>query len=546
MLANIVQGDVANGVKLVYKVGKGVGDADKAPDEVKWAEETSRAGESCLGHVENTFNGGQPNSRVDEIRELAQHIAAREKNHSLKRYKRYGERLGRDVARRKLRALPEKIQWTLHGKTEEDKHQKDQQGSLNALHTGMLAHMVNQQNDHLTITERVSAQREAHFHALMKGTTDTGTEILQKLGETGISIQQQQEVLGRAIETKLTKLGDILVLIEQQFGCQRSSEELLQKFLQRLEPLIDNKINEFGSSQNPSPLAEQTLSNHRSDPGCRIMTSPKPYRATSSPKALGSTKRISVLRVGNRSVELAWQGTSTSTATALPTMSTNEGGVYLTLLLLILAACCEIGLEMGRYISSHASKRRAIPAPVTFLLSDNIYFTDALGRDFRLCLDQTATWDMLNGWLREQFKGCPGSSKVQSGQFFIFDPQEPDVVISRTGWSKAVGPRRHFQMGIVFSYTQLSDHCLRCFHKKQRKPWIKGRGEFNVRCPACGTLYSSSALGSLRPTLSILAVSLFKPDEERPGRRRLPYNIALGLGLGPGDRPFACTSELGG
>ncbi|OIW31114.1 hypothetical protein CONLIGDRAFT_300388 [Coniochaeta ligniaria NRRL 30616] len=518
--------DCVEGAKLVYKAVNVIVDADKAPDEVQWAEKTSDAIEGSLGHVGTTFSAGQPNNHDGQLKELAQRIAAKEKQHNLKRHKRYGGKLGQDAARHRMRAVPEKLLWAFHGKPDDERHRKDQQGALDALGTNMLAYVVDRQHDHIATTEKVLAQGDAHRNAVIKEASEIGTEMLQKMEETGASVQQQQLVLAGNIEKKLD---DISALIQHQTGARRSNEEQLQKYLEGLEPLI-NKANEILTSQRSSSPAEAPPLNRRSEPGTRRTLSPQAHQVKSSLRASSATgqiETISVLRVYNRSVEFTRQSTGTTSSRAIRSVSANEGGDYLTLLLLILAACCEIGLEMSRYISSQTSKRRGIPAPVSFFLSDNIYFRDALGRDYRLCVDQTKTWEMLHGWLREQFKDCPGSSKVKSGQFFIFDPQDPDRFISATTWRRAVGPRRRFQMGIVYSQNQMSDYCLKCFFGKQEKSLTKGRGEFDVVCPSCGALYSCAALGSLRPTFSTLATSLFKKDEVRPGRRRLPYSIAL-------------------
>lgn len=502
-----------------------VADAEKAPNEVQVAQQKSDAIQGSLGHVTTSFTTGQSINNNTEIEDLVQQIAATEEKHTLKRQKRYGEKFGQGVAKRRLRAVPEKILWTVHGKKDDDRHQRDQQGSLDALQMHMLASIADRQHDHVATTEKLQAEGDAHRNAVIRKATEIGTEMLQKMEETGGSVQQQQMVLAGNIEKKLD---DISALIQHQTGAQRSIEEHLQRYLQGLEPLM-NKVDENLSSRRPSLSAEKSPSYRRSEPETRRTGPLQGRQPIASPSAIPARERIesiSVFRIYKRSVELTRHSSSNDSSKTVRTASMYEGGDYLTLILLILAVCCELGLEMGRYIYQ-ASRRRSIPAPVSYFLSDNIYFTDALGREFRLPLDQTRTWRMLQLWLREQFKDCPGSSKVQSGQFFIFDPRDPDRIVSATTWHTAVGPRRRFQMGVIYSQTQLDEYCPKCFLKKQRKTLTKGRGEFNVLCPTCGALYSSASLGSIRPTLSFLATSLFVDDEIGPGQRRLPYSIAL-------------------
>lgn len=500
-------------------------DADKAPDEVQRAEKTSHAIETSLEHVKTAFTTGQPISPNKQIHDLAQHIAATEKQHNLEHHKRYVEKLEQDVARCKMGAIPTKIRWEFHGKKEDDKHRKAQQGAQEALQTEMLAYVVTKQHEQLEATDRGLAQATLHRESIIKRASDIEAEMVRKVDETGVSIQQQQLVIAGNIEKKMD---DISALIQHHTSAQRSNEELLQRYLEGLQPVM-NIVNDILSSQKLSLPAKKSSSNGgTSKPETERSSPPEPPQVISSPREQPRGEplnAISVLRVYNRSVEFTRQSSSNASSRPMSNFSTRNEDDCLTLLILALAVCCEIGLILSRYLSTQVSKRRGIPGAVSsYFLSDNIRFTDALGRNFRLCLDQTRTWNMLHGWLMEQFKDCPGSFKVQRGQFFIFDPRDPDRFISASAWSKAVGPRRRFQMGIVYSQTQLDGYCPKCGLEKQKNPLAKGHGEFNVVCWSCGSFYSSMILGSMRPRLNELPALRFR-DDEFP--RRPPYSLAL-------------------
>ncbi|KAF2239142.1 hypothetical protein EV356DRAFT_515376 [Viridothelium virens] len=81
-----------------------------------------------------------------------------------------------------------------------------------------------------------------------------------------------------------------------------------------------------------------------------------------------------------------------------------------------------------------------VAASPTLLLQTNIRLEDSLGVVRELPYEWFRYWEPLEGLLRAQFIGKPGSDKVESGQYHLVYARRPTVPIEKHDWPKLIQP----------------------------------------------------------------------------------------------------------
>lgn len=104
---------------------------------------------------------------------------------------------------------------------------------------------------------------------------------------------------------------------------------------------------------------------------------------------------------------------------------------------------------------------RAIPAIPTALLSDNIMFTDVLGRKMILTYSDFRHWPVFEARLRMAFEGCPGESRVRRNRYYLLDAR--GKILSPDNWADDIAPHSQITMSVVIhrGHTQAS-MCSAC------------------------------------------------------------------------------------
>ncbi|KAJ9138061.1 hypothetical protein NKR19_g7951 [Coniochaeta hoffmannii] len=457
-------GDIWEGGKVIVRSGRVVIDADKAPGEYQREVDTSAALESALDHLGGTLTSTRPHLQTSNINNLVKTIKTAEHEHKQKLGRRYGDKLGRNAPRGRRHGVFKKVQYTLFAAKDEEKHQKDQQGPLNSLQAHALGVVIANQDVQLSTVERGIAEEEAHHNSIVQKVSHVESTLLQKWDETESTRQQQQAYMASSLHDGI---GLILGRLQDQ------KAELADE-LRRIMSEDGLRIGIYGSGRTSDDVPRKdgtppTQNGPTPSTNCKGKDSTRPRcqdQVPCSARSIYEARKLeamSVLRVHNRSMEFTWWNQGKTSRTIIPNVSLVDGdeGVLLTFLFILLGMCLELGLELGRFVSSQVARHAGISSGVSLFMSDTIEFTDALGRAFKLSVVQSTEWELFDAWLREQFKGCPGSAKVQNGKYVIFDARDPDSVLTKASWRQAVRPRRRFQMAIAYEHVQLRRSCPR-------------------------------------------------------------------------------------
>ncbi|GJC79509.1 hypothetical protein ColLi_02347 [Colletotrichum liriopes] len=104
-------------------------------------------------------------------------------------------------------------------------------------------------------------------------------------------------------------------------------------------------------------------------------------------------------------------------------------------------------------------------ASISLLLPDNFILHDALGRSHSLRVSDFCDWSVLESLVKSRFRDCIGSEKVQTGQYTIFDVDDPTFDLGANNWTQKLKSRGRFRMAIRLSGVRL----------------------VNAKCASCGT-----------------------------------------------------------
>jgi hypothetical protein len=132
--------------------------------------------------------------------------------------------------------------------------------------------------------------------------------------------------------------------------------------------------------------------------------------------------------------------------------------------------------------------RHSLSPAVSMMLPDNIILYDALGEVLSLPVRWFSEWTVLKSMLKTKFSGCPGYSKVMSGQFSISCVKNPEESIGGWNWSEAISKRRKFKMTVfMFQLTMKDGYCVKC----QSQKLVTALSASTYTCPQCGLFYHS-------------------------------------------------------
>lgn len=508
-------GDIWEAGKVILRSGRVVIDADKAPGEYQRESDSSNALEGALDHLHATLTSTRPNPYTSDTTDLVNDIKTRTKKRIQKLDRRYGNKLGKNAPRGRGHGVVKKIRYALSAPKDEEKYQKEQQVPLNALQTRTLGVVVGNQEVQLSTVEQAIAQGEAHHNSLVQTVSQIQSTVLQRLDVTDSSRQQQQTSLASCLDNGINVILARLQDQPRELAAELRkimSEEGLRISMYGSGRILDGLPS--GGGTPPPRTGAMPSTDGRENAGTQPHCQDQPSRSPRSTNEIRKLEAISVLKVRNRSMEFTWWNQGQASRTILPNVSLAGGdegflSVLLTFFFILLGVPLELGLGLGRYVSSQVTRPASIPSSISFMMTGSIRFTDALGRSHKLSVVQSTKWELLDGWLRVQFEGCPGSAKVQDGKYVIFDAQNPSHILTKATWEQAVRHRRRFQMAIAYEHVQLSHSCPRC-----GKPWSAGKDLHGfVKCPSCEQGYSSSVTGSLRSVLKRHMDLFAKPDQ---------------------------------
>lgn len=107
---------------------------------------------------------------------------------------------------------------------------------------------------------------------------------------------------------------------------------------------------------------------------------------------------------------------------------------------------------------------RSIPTTISFVLSDNIQFVDALGMNHSLPFQNVRGWTAFQSMLSAHFRDRPGGDKVAAGHFRIWKATAQESVLDEATWAEALEPGDRLVMSIEISKmhrTPRRGYCLR-------------------------------------------------------------------------------------
>ncbi|KAL9620134.1 MAG: hypothetical protein Q9160_005340 [Pyrenula sp. 1 TL-2023] len=170
------------------------------------------------------------------------------------------------------------------------------------------------------------------------------------------------------------------------------------------------------------------------------------------------------------------------------------------------------------------------PMQPSGLLADDIKFMDVLQREWRLPYAIFCDYEIFERMLQCKFKGFPGESKVEKGNYFIMNAKPPYQVIRRQEWGRQVFPGSSIDMSmLLLALRSKSDRCP--------QPNCCGIGALDVRskmfvCSTCQLQYFPMMSGSSTEApgpLSDHVTHLLTPETSRPAPWAPELTIVLDL-----------------
>ncbi|KAI9783622.1 MAG: hypothetical protein M1816_001213 [Peltula sp. TS41687] len=175
--------------------------------------------------------------------------------------------------------------------------------------------------------------------------------------------------------------------------------------------------------------------------------------------------------------------------------------------------------------------QQRISASPTTTLQSNIKFEDVLGRTRELPYEYFRHWEPFEGFLRAEFKGIPGESKVLDGQYHILDSKRQCALISKEAWTQSVFPGADLTMSMIMAFVRSrSGSCPR--PSCTGKPILDNRAPISATCSDCGLVFYPTSYG---PEDSLGRITMLEEDEDIVRRQAEEDTQLFGARPGPQD-----------
>ena len=123
---------------------------------------------------------------------------------------------------------------------------------------------------------------------------------------------------------------------------------------------------------------------------------------------------------------------------------------------------------------------RHIPRAIPGLLSDNIKFSDVLGRVHSLQFQQFRHWQVFEAHLRCAFIGLRGEDKVSNGDYRIMNSKLYNITLNAKNWDRQMLPASSLVMSVLVDSIPIwIGLCPRCEVETNA---MQGKSS----CPKCG------------------------------------------------------------
>ena len=146
---------------------------------------------------------------------------------------------------------------------------------------------------------------------------------------------------------------------------------------------------------------------------------------------------------------------------------------------MFLLLICELIIEFEILFIYLLPSQTALPPLIPFFLSDNLTFIDGVGDRFSLPISVCCGLYALEGFIKSYWKADhKGYQKIISGQFKLFDVNNPGTDITVNNWDVIVQPRTIIRMAMVISSLRLlNQSCTWCGE------YLRAFDRFCLICP---------------------------------------------------------------